>query len=76
MSSPISIRRATPNDVNRVAYFNIAMAWETEKIRLNPYTIERGVKAAVSDPNKCDYWVAEIAGEVVGWVLTGRPSGP
>lgn len=69
MPTDITIRRATVNDVVRVAYFNIAMAWETEKIRLNPYTIEAGVKAAIEDPNKCDYWVAEIAGQIVGCLM-------
>ena len=69
MPNDISIRRATDADVHRVAYFNIAMAWETEKIRLDPYTIEGGVKAAVGDRNKCDYWVAEIGGEVVGCLM-------
>ena len=69
VTSNISIRRATGNDVNRVAFFNISMAWETEQIRLNPYTVERGVKAAIEDINKCDYWVAEIAGEVVGCLM-------
>ena len=69
MPTEITIRRATLNDVNRVAYFNISMAWETEKIRLNAYTIEAGVKAAVADVTKCDYWVAELAGEVVGCLM-------
>jgi ribosomal protein S18 acetylase RimI-like enzyme len=69
MSSPTTIRRATINDANRVANFNIAMAWETEQIRLNPYTIERGVKAAIEDPGKCDYWVAEAGKEVIGCLM-------
>jgi ribosomal protein S18 acetylase RimI-like enzyme len=65
----ITIRRAIPADVERIAEFNTAMAWETEKMRLDPAVITAGVTAAVSDRNKCDYWVAIIDDQVVGCLM-------
>jgi ribosomal protein S18 acetylase RimI-like enzyme len=65
----ISIRRATLADVGRIAEFNTAMAWETEKVRLEEPVITAGVAAAVADRNKCDYWVAEVDGQVVGCLM-------
>lgn len=71
-TSDIQIRRATLSDVTRIASFNISMAWETEKTRLNAYTVEHGVRAAVEDPRKCDYYVAEVEAQVAGCLMVTR----
>ena len=63
------IRPAKPTDIARIASFNIAMAWETEKVRLNAYTVEHGVQAAVEDPAKGRYFIAEIDGNMVGCLM-------
>jgi len=68
-TTSIHIRPAKPTDVARIASYNIAMAWETEKLRLNAYTVEHGVKAAIDDPSKGHYFIAEVDGSVVGCLL-------
>jgi GNAT superfamily N-acetyltransferase len=52
-----------------IAGFNQRMAWETEKLRLAPDRVRRGVRALLRDLVKGTYFVAEIAGEVVGQLL-------
>ena len=68
-TSPITVRPAKPTDVARIAFYNVAMAWETEKMRLNAYTVEHGVKAAIEDPAKGHYFVADIEGSAAGCLL-------
>jgi ribosomal protein S18 acetylase RimI-like enzyme len=65
----IHVRRATPADAATVAGFNIEMARETEDHILDPGVIGPGVRTAVSDATKCLYFVAEIAGRVVGQTM-------
>lgn len=71
MSQPkqITIRDATPKDAATIAVFNIKMALETENLRLDPNTIERGVKRVFEDKSRGDYYVAEIDGIVVGCLM-------
>lgn len=70
MTTPIHIRSATDDDVPRIVAFQLAMALETEGLRLDQATVIRGVAAVLEDPGKGEYWLAEIAGETVGVVLT------
>lgn len=65
----IRIRAATPKDAATIALFNIRMALETENLRLDPMTIERGVKRLFEDKSRGDYYVAEIGGAVVGCLM-------
>ncbi len=67
--SEIHVRRATLDDAEVIARFNIAMARETEDHVLDPAVIRPGVRTAVSDPSKCLYFVAEIGGLVVGQTM-------
>lgn len=69
MSTSITIRVAQPSDVVRIASFNTAMAWETEKVRLDPDTVHKGVLAIVTDPAKGHYFVAEIDGSCAGCLM-------
>lgn len=66
---PIIIRAATTKDAATIAVFNIKMALETENLRLDPNTIERGVKRVFEDKSRGDYYVAEIDGAVVGCLM-------
>ncbi len=68
-TAAIHIRPAKPADVATIASFNIAMAWETEKLRLDAYTLEHGVQAVLADGAKGHYFVAEIAGAVAGCLM-------
>ncbi|OWK45049.1 GNAT family N-acetyltransferase [Fimbriiglobus ruber] len=66
----LSIRRATPADVDVVARFNAALAWESEHKRLDEETLRLGVRAVLADAHKGFYTLAERdGGDVVGQVL-------
>ena len=64
-----SIRAARAADAEVIAEYNVAMAWETEGLRLDPATVRAGVKAAIGDEGKGIYYVAERAGKVVGQLM-------
>lgn len=57
-------------DIDTIADFQVKMAWETESMKLDPPTVEKGVTAVFDDPSKGKYWLAEVKGEVVGCLLT------
>lgn len=65
----IIVRAATMEDVVPISEFNQLLAWETEKIRLKPNVIRSGVLAMLSDPAKGRYFVATVAGRVVGQIM-------
>lgn len=69
MLGAMKIRKARLTDRAIIADFNSRLAWETEKLRLDPQTIQRGVRAALKDARKGTYFVAEHEGEVVGQLL-------
>jgi len=66
---PPTIRRATPADAAVVAEFNRLLALESEGKTLDPALLQPGVAAALSDPHKALYFVAEDAGRVVGQMM-------
>jgi GNAT superfamily N-acetyltransferase len=65
----LTIRRATPADADVIAWFNAALAAESEGKQLNPEVLGRGVRAILADPQKGFYTLAELSGQVVGQVL-------
>ena len=69
MSDAFKIRPGRPVDVATIAAFNLAMAWETEKLRLDAYLLERGVRGAIDDPAKGRYFVAEVENAVIACLL-------
>lgn len=58
-----------PRDVETVARFNVAMAFETESLSLQEATVLRGVRALLEDPSKGLYFVAEQGDDLVGQVM-------
>lgn len=56
-------------DIPVIAEFQIKMALETENMKLDPATVDKGVSAVLDDPSKGKYWVAEADGQVVGCLL-------
>lgn len=64
-----TIRPATMMDVETIVAFNQAMANETEDRSLDPAAIGAGVQAALEDPNRCMYFVAEADGAPVGQTM-------
>jgi len=65
----IAVREGRLGDEDRIARFNMAMAEETEGIRLDPDTVWAGVRALLQDPAKGRYFLAERQGEVAGQLL-------
>jgi len=45
------------------------MAWETERLQLDPEVLRRGVAAVLDDAGKGIYYVAEANGAVVGQLM-------
>jgi len=64
------IRKATLNDLQAIIQFQLAMATETEGIKLDEATVTKGVKAVLTDSGKGQYYLAEINGNVVSSLLT------
>jgi ribosomal protein S18 acetylase RimI-like enzyme len=64
------IRKAKSQDLNSIIDFQLAMARETENIELDYPTLEKGVSEVLNDPQKGQYYVAEIQDEVIGSLLT------
>jgi GNAT superfamily N-acetyltransferase len=56
-------------DVSVIAEYNRRMAWETERLRLDPEVLRPGVTAVLGDPAKGVYFLAEVNGTVVGQLM-------
>jgi len=65
----ISIREAVKEDANTIMDFQKSMAWETEKVKLDPGILKMGVEAIFEDPSKGTYYVTESEGVVIGSFL-------
>jgi GNAT superfamily N-acetyltransferase len=69
VSDELLIRLAEDNDFETLVSFNIALAWESERKKLDASVATKGVRTLLSDPRHGFYTVAEIAGRVIGCVL-------
>jgi len=65
----ITIRLAERGDSAAVAEWNAAMAWETERKRLDPDVLMRGVSAVFDVPRRGFYLIAEHEGRAAGCLL-------
>ncbi|NJD30804.1 MAG: GNAT family N-acetyltransferase [Gammaproteobacteria bacterium] len=65
----ITVRTATPADIDILVAGNIAMALEAEHKHLDPGTVQRGVRAVFDDPSLGQYFVAEVEANVVGQAM-------
>jgi GNAT superfamily N-acetyltransferase len=65
----LTLRHATVADSDTVCEFNRRLAWETEHKRLDDRLLTAGVAAALADPVRGTYHVAERDGVVVGQLL-------
>jgi GNAT superfamily N-acetyltransferase len=65
----ITIRKAISSDAQSIIDFQMKMAWETEKITLNPITVNKGVNEVFTDPVKGEYYVAAADGKVIASLL-------
>ncbi|MBY0522645.1 MAG: GNAT family N-acetyltransferase [Gemmataceae bacterium] len=66
---PLAIRRAVPADASTIVEFNRLLAEESEGKVLDLALLRPGVAAALADPHKCLYFVAEEEGRIVGQTM-------
>jgi len=66
----IEIRKAQISDRNAIVGFQIEMAWETERCKLDLATVLKGVEAVLSNDHLGTYYVAIVGNEIVGSLLT------
>lgn len=67
--SDITVRTATPADWETIVEFNCALAVESEGKTLDRTHLVPGVKTLLADPSKGKYFVAELAGVIVGQLM-------
>ena len=65
----ISIRKANNRDAEAIIDFQKKMAWETEKLKLVPDTVEKGVNAVFANKALGQYWIAEEDGNTIASLL-------
>ena len=63
------VRPATAADVELLASWAEAMAWETEHKRLDPATIRRGVAEGIADAARARYFIAQRNGQAAGTLM-------
>lgn len=66
------VRRATSADAPTLVRFNREMARESEGLELDPAKLERGVRAALGDPARGFYLMAELDGAPAGCLMVTR----
>lgn len=64
-----TVRPAVAADLETLACWAEAMAWETEAKRLDPASVRAGIAAGLEDPGKARYLVAEHDGVPVGTLM-------
>lgn len=69
MTDDVTIKQAAAADATTLAAFNIALAWETERKRLDVDIVARGVEAVLTQPEHGFYVVALVEGEAAGSLL-------
>ena len=62
-------RKATPADIPVIVEFQIAMALETEHLKLDEQVCREGVRAVFGEPSLGQYYVGEKDGRVVSSTL-------
>lgn len=69
MLDELSVRIADNRDVEILTHSNIALAWETEKIKLSLPVVTKGVRTLLTTDQHGFYVVAEIKKQVVACVM-------
>lgn len=68
-SQSVSIRDARLGDLETIVRFNKELARESEGLRLEDAVIRAGVRRALTCPELCRYFVAEMHGQIVGQTM-------
>jgi GNAT superfamily N-acetyltransferase len=69
MIETMEIRLAGTEEGSTILEHNLAMAWETERVRLDRVTAEAGVRAVLANPHLGFYVVAEEADKPVASLM-------
>ena len=64
-----NVRAAGLEDLEALVSGNVALAEETERVRLDADTLRQGIRALLEARAPGRYWVAELDGRVVGQLL-------
>ena len=72
MNPEVHVREGDGHDLETLASFNLMLAEETEERLLHAQVVRAGVAAALADPDKGRYFVAERAGRVLGQLMLTR----
>lgn len=65
----IIYRKAYPHEASEIQTFQLAMAWETEKIKLEHRALEQGVLAVIHSPELGQYHVCVQDQQLVGVLM-------
>lgn len=57
--APTTLRPARPTDIDAIVDFQVAMALETESLRLDAVTVRHGVTTVIQTPSMGEYLIAE-----------------
>ncbi|UCC97344.1 MAG: GNAT family N-acetyltransferase [Phycisphaerales bacterium] len=69
MAEELLVRLAEDRDIEALAKFNMALAWETEQKKLELPVVTEGLRTLLNNPRHGFYTVAEVAGRVVGCIM-------
>lgn len=72
IDQPVEVTKAAIHDAPQITRFQLAMALETEDIRLDPVITLEGVSAVFRDPTKGTYYKA-MTGEVMAASMLTTP---
>ncbi|NLO69329.1 MAG: GNAT family N-acetyltransferase, partial [Bacteroidales bacterium] len=65
----IKIEQANVEDTPAIVAFQLAMALETEELRLDPPMVQQGVNAVFNDPGKGFYLVARDGNKLISSLM-------
>jgi ribosomal protein S18 acetylase RimI-like enzyme len=65
----ITIRKAERKDSEKIIFFQLAMARETEELQLDTDRLVPGVNSVFDNPSKGQYFVAESDGNVIASLM-------
>ena len=66
------VQRGEVCDIESIVKFQLDMAMESEGCLLDTEKVTKGVTAAMHDESKGIYWVAKVAGKVIGSLMLTR----
>ena len=65
----LQFRTAQKSEITHLVQFQIAMAWETETLKLDEPTVTQGVTAVFDNANRGQYHVCLVDKQIVGMLL-------